>query len=117
MSCHNFPVFKKRLTVYKHLTNVFKITLKLTTDIETPTTSEMMGLTLNFEVVEVDSKFYSEKEMSVFMNETRKGLINQKFKNGGIYIFTVRKNFALMEEEPGSHNMIVGFTGANESVD
>jgi hypothetical protein len=100
----------------KSLEIPFEITVKLKTDIETSGNSEMMDLILDFEVLEVDPEFYSEKQISIAMYENRKSLIAQKFKNGGTYKFKVIRQIALMEEESGSHNMIVGFTGAYERV-
>jgi len=113
-----FPMeeIQNEIDSLRSLETPFDITLKLKTDIETSGTSEFMDLTLDFQVVKVNSKFYSGKEMSVAMNETRKTLINQKFKNGGTYTFKVIRSFALMEEEPGSNNMMVGYTGAYERV-
>ena len=113
-----FPMeeIQNEIDSLRSLETSFSVTLKLKSDIETPTTFEMMDLTLDFEVVKVDPKFYSEKEMKVFMNATRKGLLAENFKNGGTYTFKVIRNIALMEEEPNSLNMIVGFTGAYERV-
>jgi len=95
----------------------FEVTLKLKSDIESNATSDGMDLKLEFDVLKVDTEFYSKKTMRVAMHEHRTELLENGFKNGGTYTFWVIKNYQFMEEEPGSPFMVVRFDGAYKRFD
>lgn len=113
-----FPMeeIQEEIDSLKSLETPFEIRVKLKSDIESESLSDGMDLTLDFDVISVSSKMYTGKEIQIFMNDDRQGLLRENFKNGGTYTLKIIKNFDLMESPSGSNNMIVGFTGVYERV-